>query len=106
MINIESEYGFPYWKKINTGTGSHMGRNEKRVREDIDSEYGFRNMVTGNHIHINIFPYWKKINTGTDSSTVATTYIFIYIYIYIFIYIFIYVNIYLAHFDLYYRGVR
>ena len=30
---------------------SRTGRYEKRVREDINSEYGF--------------PYWKKLNTGT-----------------------------------------
>ena len=39
--NIESEYGFPYWKKLNTGTGSLAGRNEKWVQEDIESRYGF-----------------------------------------------------------------
>ena len=30
---------------------SRTGRNEKRVREDIESGHGF--------------PYWKKLNTGT-----------------------------------------
>ena len=39
---------------------SRKERNEKRVREDIESGYGF--------------PYWKKINTGTGSRTVATAY--------------------------------
>ena len=53
--DIESEYGFPYWKKLNTGTGSRKGRNEKRLREDFESGYGC--------------PYWKKLNTGTDSRT-------------------------------------
>ena len=44
--DIESEYGFPYWKKLNTGTDFRTGRNEKRLRVDIESGYGF--------------PYWKK----------------------------------------------
>ena len=63
--DFESGYGFPYWKKLNTGTGFRTGRNEKRVREDFESRYGF--------------PYWKKLNTGTGSRTLATL---IYICIY------------------------
>ena len=27
--DIAIEYDFPYWKKLNTGTGSRTGRNEK-----------------------------------------------------------------------------
>ena len=34
-------YSFAKWKKLNTGTGSSTGRKLERVREDIESEYGF-----------------------------------------------------------------
>ena len=42
--DINSEYGFPYWKKLNTGTGSGTGRNEngygKILRADMVSRTG------------------------------------------------------------------
>ena len=53
-------YRFPYWKHLNTVTGSRTEKNKKRVREDIDSECGF--------------PYCKKLNTCTDSRTLATAF--------------------------------
>ena len=43
MVSVRREYD------------SRTGRNGKRIREDIDSQYDF--------------PYWKKLNIGTDSRT-------------------------------------
>ena len=43
----------PVQDEIKYGYGSHTERSEKRVREDIESGYGFS--------------YWNKLNTGTVS---------------------------------------
>ena len=77
-------YRLPYWNNLNTGTCSNTGRNEKLVREDIDSEYvpvleeiknGYRKVLIANMVSRTgknekrvmedieseySFSYWKK----------------------------------------------
>ena len=49
---------FPYWKNWNTGTGYCTVRNETRVLEDIESEYGF---LFGKKWETGSGRYWERI---------------------------------------------
>ena len=81
---IESEYGFTYWKKLNTGAGSlpygkklktGMGRYWERIWFPVLEEikYGWGKIYYNGYR----FPYWKKLKTGTGRyytmSTVSRT---------------------------------
>ena len=48
-----------YWKVLIVNMVSRTGKNEKRVREDIESEYSFS--------------YWKKWKAGIGSYIIMST---------------------------------